>query len=60
VLLSRALSNGHNVYLKINTVCYVFKKKSSVDLNGSETSTNKEMFKVAKKIIILSISSYIY
>lgn len=48
VLLSRALSNGPNVYLKINAVCYVKKINTlSVDLNGSEMSINKELFKVA-------------
>lgn len=47
VLLSRVLSNGPNVYLKRNPVCYVKNNPLSVDLNGSEMSINKEIFKVA-------------
>lgn len=43
----RALSNRPNVYLKRNPVCYVKNNPLSVDLNGSEMSINKEIFKVA-------------
>lgn len=46
-LLSRALSDGPNVYLKRNPVCYVKNNPLSVDFNGSEMSINKEIFKVA-------------